>query len=251
VIVVYDGSFEGYLSLVYAVYYEKITPTSILKEMPKTLILEELYEVLYVEEKSLKVLEALKEKFSKQNFELILNMFMCENSEFELALLEYITQGFKNQKELQNINNTSVFLLQNLQKELFRNIHKMTGFLRFEELEDGGLYARVESKFNLVYFLGRHFSKRFNNQVFYIHDINRALVFLHTQEFKGVKKVAEFELPTLSNDEQKFKKLWKTFFDSVAIESRENKKLQQQLTPLLYRAYMSEFYNLNAIVDDA
>lgn len=168
---------------------------------------------------------------------------MCDTTEFEIWLLEFIILGFKNQSELQDINNSSIFALQNLQIELFRNVHKMTGFLRFEELDDDSLYARVESKFNLVYFLGQHFSKRFNNQVYYIHDIKRSLVFVYSKEFKGIREVADFELPTLSDNEQKFKKLWKTFFDSVAIESRKNEKLQKSLTPLIYRTYMSEFIN--------
>ena len=240
-IFIYDGSFEGFLSLVYDVYYKKITPTSISKTMPNSLILDEIYECEYNETKSLKVLEALKLKFKKENFATILNIFMCDESEFEMALLEYIILGFKEQNNLQNINYPSIFEIKNLQKELFRNVHKMSGFLRFEELEDGTLYAKVESKFNLVYFLGQHFAKRFNNQNYFIHDIDRKLVFIHSKEFKGVKKVADFEIPTLSKDEQKFKNLWQTFFESVSIESRKNKKLQQSLVPFLYRTYMSEF----------
>ena len=240
-IFIYDGSFECFLSLVYDVYYKKITPSAISKTTPNTLLLDETYECIYNEVKSVKVLEALKTKFTKENFTTILNIFMCDETEFEMELLEYIILGFKEQKHLQNINHCSIFKIQNLQKELFRNVHKMSGFLRFEELEDGSLYAKVESKFNLVYFLGKHFSQRFNNQNYIIHDIKRKLVFIYSEEFKGLREVSEFEIPTLSKDEQKFKNLWKTFFESVAIESRENKKLQQSLVPLLYRTYMSEF----------
>jgi probable DNA metabolism protein len=158
-----------------------------------------------------------------------------------MELLEYIVLGFKDQKELQNINNTAVFYLQNLQKELFRQNHKMTGFVRFVELEDGVLYARIETKFNVVYFLGKHFLKRFNNQNYIIHDTKRQLAFIKNNSFVGVQSVASYELPTLSSSEEKFQKLWKTFFESVAIESRTNKKLQRQMVPLLYRTYMTEF----------
>jgi DNA-dependent RNA polymerase auxiliary subunit epsilon len=44
-IVVYDGSIEGFLSLVYKVYYDKLQPTSIMKEMPQTLFLDEVIEI--------------------------------------------------------------------------------------------------------------------------------------------------------------------------------------------------------------
>ena len=44
-ILVYDGSFEGFLSLVYEVYYKKLIPSEILKRRPNTLILEEILEI--------------------------------------------------------------------------------------------------------------------------------------------------------------------------------------------------------------
>lgn len=240
-VLIYDGTFECYLSLVYEVYYNKLSVKSILKEFPHTLMIEEHHEVIYNEANALKVLKALKTKFTKQNFEMILNSFMCDSSDFELDLLYFIIEGFKSQQELQNINNSHIFAICNLQKELFRNYHKMSGFLRFMELEDGFLYAKLESKFNLVYLLGSFFAKRLNNQSYIIHDINRKLAFIHTKEFVGVKNIAEFEAPTISQNEEKFSQLWQTFFSSVAIKSRNNPKLQRQLVPLIYRTYMNEF----------
>jgi probable DNA metabolism protein len=168
---------------------------------------------------------------------------MCDSKEFEMALLEYIIIGFKETKQLFNINNSCVFYLNSLEKELFRNVHKMTGFIRFEELEDATLYAKVESKFNIVYFLGKHFLKRFNNQNFIIHDLNRKLAFVKMQNDFSVQEVAFFDEPNYSSNEQKFQKLWKSFFSGVTIKERINSKLQQQMVPLIYRTYMSEFFD--------
>jgi len=240
-IVVYNGSFESFLTLIYEVYYSKLQVTQIKKQMPESLFLEEIIEIQIDKEKYTKVLKALQTKFQKKHFETILNIFMCDSIDFELDLLAFIILGFKDQKELLNINNISVFNIQNLQRELFRFNHKMTGFVRFIELEDGTLYAKIDTKFNVVYFLGKHFLKRFNNQKYIIHDIKRELAFVHNEFVKGVQNVSSFEMPKHSKDEQKFQKLWKTFFDSVSIESRENKKLQQQWVPLIYRTYMNEF----------
>ena len=240
-ILVYDGSFEVFLSLVYEVYYKKLQPLVISKEMPNTLILDEIISIEYEEKKSLKVLKSLKDKFSSSNFETILNIFMCDAKEFELDLLNFIILGFKDQTQLENINIPFVQNIQNLQKELFRHNHKMSGFVRFIELEDGTLYAKIDTKFNVVYFLGKHFLRRFNNQKYIIHDLKRKIVFVKDESFTGVQNIASFEVPKMSVNEEKFSKLWKTFFDTVAIESRINKKLQQQMVPLIYRTYMNEF----------
>ena len=242
-ILLYDGTFEGFLSLVYEVYYKKLKPTKIYKTLPNEILFEETLEINSSKESGIKVLNAIKTKFPKEILEKILNIFMCDSKEFEMALLEYIVIGFKDSKQLYNINNSCVFYLNNLEKELFRVTHKLTGFIRFEELEDKTLYAKIESKFNVVYFLGRHFLKRFNNQNFIIHDINRKLAFLKIENDYSIKEVTFFDEPNYSSNEQKFQKLWKSFFSGVTINERTNLKLQTQMVPLLYRTYMSEFKN--------
>ena len=242
-ILVYDGTFEGFLSLVYEVYYKKLKPTKIYKTLPNEILFEEILEINSSKESGIKVLNAIKTKFPKEILEKILNIFMCDSKEFEMALLEYIVIGFKDSKQLYNINNSCVFYLNNLEKELFRVTHKLTGFIRFEELEDKTLYAKIESKFNVVYFLGRHFLKRFNNQNFIIHDINRKIAFVKIENDFSIQEVAFFDEPNYSSNEQKFQKLWKSFFSGVTLKERINPKLQRQLVPLLYRTYMNEFFD--------
>jgi probable DNA metabolism protein len=238
---IYDGSFEEFLCLVYAVYYKKLSVHAIIKEQPSTLLIDEYYTIEYDEEKSQKVLHALQTKFPKRAFHTILHIFMCDTRVFEMELLHYIILGFKDPKELGNINNEYVRFVGELERELFRMKHKMLGFLRFEELEDGTLYAKLDVHFNILYFLAKHFLKRLNNQKFIIHDLQRELAYIHTPEYSGMQKVAAFETPKHSENEAKFRKLWQTFFIHVSIESRSNPKVQQNFVPLLYRTYMSEF----------
>ena len=185
----------------------------------------------------------MKKIFPKDIVCKILNIFMCDTKEFEMALLEYIILGFKDTKQLFNINNSSIFYLETLEKELFRHVHKMTGFIRFEELEDGTLYAKIQTKFNVAYFLGKHFLKRFNNQNFIIHDIEREIAFVKIENNISIENIASFDTPTYSENEAKFQKLWSSFFNSVSIKERTNLKLQQNQVPLIYRTYMNEFFN--------
>ena len=240
-ILLYDSTFEGFLSLIYEVYYKKLKPTNIYKTLPNEIIFDEVKTIETNEENYKKVLEAIKTKFTKNILEKILNIFMCDSKDFEMALLEYIIIGFKDAKQLNNINNSCVFYLNSLEKELFKNVHKMYAFIRFEELEDGSLYAKLECKFNVVYFLAKHFLKRFNNQNFIIHDLNRRIACVKIYETFYIQEVAFFDEPNYSQNEEKFQKLWKSFFSGVTINERTNLKLQTQMVPLLYRTYMSEF----------
>lgn len=239
--VFYDGSFEGFLTLVYDVYYSKLKPTAIIKEEPKELLFDPLYYIITDTHKAHKVHQSLQRKFSAENYKRIFHLFLCDTQSFEMALLEYIMLGFKNQMHLNNITIPAIFTLQNLERELLRLVHKMYGFTRFQELDDTTLYAKIETKYNVLPFLGDHFKTRLGKTPFIIHDIKRSLAYTCFDFQCTIKHIASYDIPKLSTDEIAIQNQWKIFFKHVAIETRHNPKLQKQLVPLLYRVYMSEF----------
>jgi probable DNA metabolism protein len=238
---VYDGSFEGFLSLIFEVYQKKLHVESIYTIHSSSLLSFDAYEITTDEKCSQRVFKALQEKFAPKHCELIQTIFLCDESKDDKKLLEYVILGFKNPKHLYDINLSCVFQLRELQKEYFSLVHKMNGFVRFEELEDKTLYASIETKFNILPYLGKHFLKRLASCNFIIHDRKRKLAFVKSEEKIDLLPVADFKEPSFSDAENNFKQLWKTFFKNVAIKERENKKLQQSYVPLLYRKYMSEF----------
>lgn len=240
-VLIYDGSFEGFLTLVHEVYYQKIDQNAIHKKTPPNLCFDEIHTIETDMEKAKKVFTALKKHFPKSHLNTICYIFLCDSQNFENDLLHFIQLGFKDIANLSNITNTSIFRIHSLEKEYLRLSHKMYGFTRFEELDDKILYAKIETKFNILMLLGNHFSKRLGNHPFIIHDIPRSLAYVRENNQSNIKEVSAFETPIHSDAEIHFKKLWKTFFHSVAIENRKNQKLQKQLVPLLYRAHMSEF----------
>ena len=240
-ILLYDGTFEGFLTLVYDVYYEKLHVTQIIKRLPTTLLFERFFEIFTDEVKTNKVLQALKKQFSHEQQRTIFHIMLCDTRDFEMALLSYIQIGFKNPHELKNITHHHLFYIHTLEKELLSLVHKMYGFTRFEELEDNSLYARVETKFNIIPFLGEHFKKRLGDIPFIIHDTKRSLAYIKHHNQCDIRSIASYEQPNYSSCEEHFKALWKTFFKAASVDERHNLKRQQHWVPLLYRTYMSEF----------
>lgn len=237
----YDGSFEGFLSLVHDVYYKRIHVKEIVKEMPHSLFSNEIMLINSDPSRSEKVHKSLKKKFLIDDYKRIHHIFLCDSVSFEKPLLDYIILGFRSPEILRNITHPSLFFIERLERDLLSAVHKMYGFIRFQELEEGSFYAKVETKYNLIPFLAKHFSLRMNGESFIIHDIQRELAFFHTKEVQGIQKVGEHYAPTLSQKEEKYTRLWKSFFDTVSIESRKNPKQQQQFVPLIYRTFMTEF----------
>ncbi len=238
---VYDGTFEGFLTLIHYSYTHKKSPQKIVRDPHAIDLLDTAETIVTDPAYAKKVFAALKEKFTSKNFNRIFHIFMCDTRDFEKALYDYIVLGFRAQKHLDDINYPSIYYVMKLEREYLRHLHRMYGFVRFEELEDATLYAKIESKFNILPLLGKHFVRRLDGCDFILHDLQRSLAYLQNGEGSVIREVVAFERPKYAPHEEKFQKLWKTFFKAVSIPERKNPKLQRSWVPLLYRKYMTEF----------
>ncbi len=123
-------------------------------------------------------------------------------------------------------------------------LHFSIEFLRFEELANGILYAKLGSKNHILPYLMPHFADRLPGENFVIYDEVRGEFGLHPR-FKQWYLVTnnEFDESTLvfSEEEQAYQELFTEFCNTIAIEARVNLKLQRQMAPLRYRPYMVEF----------
>lgn len=119
-------------------------------------------------------------------------------------------------------------------------IHRLHGFLRFTESASGALYAPCAPDNDICELLAPHFRARLARFPFVIHDVKRkkAVVYDCVNTFLAPLERAEV---VLSADETGWQKLWKTYFSSVNIPSRERLKQQRGYLPVRYRKFMSEF----------
>ena len=63
--------------------------------------------------------------------------------------------------------------------------HKLTGLLRFAELSDGSWYAVMKPECDILPLIGDHFSARFPDEHFVIHDAGRSRAILHEPAVPG------------------------------------------------------------------
>lgn len=247
--VVYDGSLEGFLSIVYEYYYFKLRPTSIVKSQNQTLFNEDTYLLKTDVLRAKRVFDGMKKHFLKEQYHTILTVFSCDSVKFEDALLRYIIMGFRDKKSLFNLHVKTIRDIEAWKKAYVRELHRWCGFARFQELDSGLLYAKFEPKYSLLSPLGRHFSRRLGNHDFILHDSLRSQVLLCFDGSISLQNVHEVSNPRLAEDENKISSLWRTFFNHVAIKERLNRGLQQQFVPLRCQAFMSEFEALHVSAD--
>lgn len=117
-------------------------------------------------------------------------------------------------------------------------------FLRFSELQNGILFAKMDAKHHVLPFLMPHFAERLPAENFVIYDENQQIYGLHASFQKWyILQGADFDEERLvySETEEMYQKLFKRFCDSIAIEARINPGLQMNMLPLRFRPNMTEF----------
>ena len=75
-----------------------------------------------------------------------------------------------------------------------------------------------------------------------IYDLKRDLLSIYTKKKYMIIKVNDLEKNELkfSSDEKDFENLWLTFYQTIAIKERENKRCQMNFMPKKYWPYMIE-----------
>lgn len=247
---IYDGTFEGFISAVFDVYKMRISEVRIVKYNNETsMLFTQNIEVIFEETKFNRVKNKLVEYLGNSGFQSLWKVTLSELPEVEDILLGVIRYAFlKKQNILGDFGNGYVLQLQEILKKIGREKHRMDAFIRFKLANDGIYYATVEPDFDVIPLVCNHFKNRYADQQWVIYDIKRNYGFYYN--LTTVQRVEIQEGANKSNkllleigwheNEQDFQKLWKNYFNSTTIKSRKNKKLHLQYVPKRYWKYLIE-----------
>lgn len=146
---------------------------------------------------------------------------------------------------MKNLQNPYVERTFELSRNTANEAHYELEFLRFEELENGMLYAKITPKNNVMAFIMPHFADRLSPENFLIYDEGRRLFGVHPagEEWFLASAQEDFTQEELvrSKREAGYQELFRLFHKTIGIKERENAKLQRQMLPLRYRSGMPEF----------
>ncbi|MGM0420232.1 MAG: TIGR03915 family putative DNA repair protein [Bacillota bacterium] len=240
---IYDGSFTGFMTLVFDSFKTRRKPTKIVKEIDyRPDLLSRVVKIDSDGDKADTVIKYCKDRLSLEIFKQAYRAFLSEQPGVELAIYEYMYQGLSGKTDLNNTwTGETVLFIKKLARRVNRENHLYRGLLRFRQLEDGIFYAPFKPEYNISSLLAPHFARRFQSQRWIIHDCARDLCVIWNR--KEWIEISADMLPefTYSNEESQYQKLWQDFFNNISIETRKNKKLQANFIPLKHRDFLIEF----------
>lgn len=127
-----------------------------------------------------------------------------------------------------------------------REVHRLTGLLRFSEEVDGRLVAHCACDHAVLPALAEHFTARFGERSWAIVDERRRIALVRDPPLAPRIMDSSEAFPpthgerstTSANDE--WENLWRDYHRAVAIDSRANPGLQRRLMPARYWKYLTE-----------
>ncbi len=169
-------------------------------------------------------------------------------SEDREALLLGFVSALAEGRGVKDVADPRVLEFRTSLRRISHEVGKLEGFVRFREIEGGGLYAEIEPDNDVVDLLAPHFRRRHPRDPWLIRDLRRGkAVFWDLVEVRLAeapedgREMLEPSGPRPDGNEKAVTELWKLYFRAIEIRERRNPELQAKLVPRRYRKHLPEF----------
>jgi len=255
-IYVYDGTLEGFLSAVFDIYVNKTEPLNIVSAQSafQPDFDTPCHTVETTDEKAARLMTGM-DKIGGALPGQVIYAFLSHMPDREMVIYRYIAMGFEMKEKLfQNLHDDTVRKVLDMERQTGVEKQKMKGFLRFSVTENNVFYAEMSPKNNILPLIMAHFCRRFRVKPFMIRDrtYNQLGIFdtrgwyIHSDaRLNGetdTRTLAEAAAasPNLHESEERYRYMWKRFYDITAMNGRENIKGRNARVPQRYQRHMTE-----------
>ncbi len=249
-LVVYDSSFEGFLSAVFDVYEYKFLNVQFASEVNyQKNIFDNAHEVHTDATKAARVWKGLAQRLSNEALQQLYKTFLSEKKDIEEVLLAYIQYAFTSSVSVEtDYSNQAILTVTQTAKMVGREKHRMEAFIRFQQTKDDLYYAVIEPDINVLPLIKKHFCERYADQQWLIYDTKRKYglyfdkqqVHFVTMSFETATGSGKDLRNAYSEQEELYQKLWQRYFSSINIAARKNMKLHIQHMPRRYWKFLTE-----------
>jgi len=250
-ILVYDGTFEGYLSVIFEVYSRKLEPINIASE-------KNLQETMFVEKEFIstdtanadRVWKGLQHKLKTELNQLPYSAWLSGEKGIEMALLHFIRLAFASPMPIEgNFGDPDVLTVRKAARRVMKEAMHMLQFIRFQRTLDDIYFSAISPDYDVMPMTLRHLKERFADQQWVVYDLKRDYGFFYNKDTveeitlneKSFSTVnGEVPLNLLQEDEAFYQTAWKGYCKNITIRERLNLKLQKQHMPKRYWKFLPE-----------
>ncbi|MDU4738380.1 TIGR03915 family putative DNA repair protein [Clostridium sp.] len=240
--IIYEDSFEGFLTAIYYSFYCKKQIASIsTKDELEIDLFSETEHINADLNKYSKVKNAIVSKIDPLALNKIYKLYLSNYKNKGLLCFKYLKIAFKLGSDVHKyLHLDPVRELDLIDRRVSLEGHRFTGFVRFISVNDNFLYSSIEPDNNILEIISPHFQERFSNEYWIIHDIKRNIASVYNKTCWEIKEMNIEIYNNLKNYNDNFQDLWKGYFKSTTINERINPKLQKRMMPKRYWNNLTE-----------
>ena len=239
---IYNNSFEGFLTAIYHAFYSKEEIISITTD--NNLEIDMLTKINYIDtdkEKYTKVKDAIVTKIDPLALNKIYKLYLSNYDNKELLCYNYLKIAFKIGSSIhKHLYLDEVRNLDLIERRVSLEAHRFHGFVRFSLINNNFLYSPIEPDNNILELISPHFQRRFKNEYWIIHDIKRNIASIYNKVSWEITEIDCNFYKFITNYKDEFEELWKSYFNSITIKERCNPKLQKRMMPKRYWSNLTE-----------
>ncbi len=252
VVYLYDGTFDGFLTVVFETYASKRPPLRIVKERCRqSNFFDNEINIVADVEKSGRVWKGIIARSDVPVSQMFCLAFASDLSDVEIAMYRWLEKLFADTTGhfYKNLLDEHTFELYGIARKVKREINRFYGFVRFQETSDGLFFSVIEPDHDIVSLLGPHFAARYPVQSWVIYDRRRdkGLYYDKSELHEIILSDKQFDAMTGNIDqnikagnEDAYRKLWKAYYNAINITERKNTRLMLRCLPRRYWKYLPE-----------
>ena len=237
----YDGSFAGFLTCVFEAYANKEEPACFLTGEDGRVTLWPERAVDTDGRMARRVYRSLERSMGAQGKRLVTYGFLTCLEERELRLWELLKLGYERGAAVtRDLTDPRVSVLGKAVGHLTREAHLLKGFTRFSD-QGGALVGEIEPKNRVLPLLRPHFAARYPGEKLVLYDrTHREALFCQRGKW-AILPLEQFSIAPPEGGELDWRALWRRFYDTIAIEGRDNPRCRMTHMPKRYWGTMTEF----------
>jgi len=237
----YDGSFDGLLCCIYESYYKKELPSLIFSHSEEQATLFPVKEIETDIFSASKVEDSIINSISWEAFRLVRLCYFSKMENREVTILNFLRLGYKIGAPVTNmLADDTVSTITKTARNVSSESHFYKEFLRFSDY-NGALVAIIEPKNFVLPMIVDHYCDRFPSEQFLIYDETHRYALAYRNGESAIFPLENLEVPEACEKEEKYRALWKQFYNTIAIEGRINPKLRMGNMPKRYWKHLTEF----------
>lgn len=241
----YDSTFDGFLSVVFEVYRQRLAVADIRPDRTDDLTTDLFMQSFWIEtnpESARRLKRAIVNASSQDVLSLLMVAFRSEESGVEMRMLAYLRKLFSGIDPNYGKNPTSeeMLPLYQIAQSVRREAGDMRGMVRFSKLEDGTYFSEIEPKYDIIPLMTSHFRSRFANERWAIYDSRRNYGAYYDGSCVMEVSVPDIRTVTAGLPPDEIAQMWKDFYRCISIKERENPKLLRRCLPVRYWKHLPE-----------